>query len=210
MRQVREYDLRDEFEPASPAMSFLFSDFPLLRKDVEGMLRNIQTPIFAAGEAVTEPGVIHLFDSQEAFDQWARMTRFARKFDQIASIIERAQGKPEATLSGIRLVSNTSVERQWPAASSSADMTAAVGATFYEGEGFAGRKFSTEAAAISDLADIEFSRQAASIRVSGVCLLTSQVGFAGSRLYLVGDPEVRVANLEDWGFNKCAASAIII
>jgi hypothetical protein len=210
MRNVGEHNLREALEPASPALSFLFSDFPLHRKDVEGMIKNIDTPIFAAGEAVSEPGVIHLFDSQEAFDSWARLTRFARKFDQIAKIIERTHGKVMLNSHAVQLVSNVPVERQWPVAHSSADLDTPVSATFYEQEDFGGRVFSTEAAAIADLADIEFSMQAASMRVSGVCLLTSETGFHGARLYLVGDPEVRVPRLHDWGFSKRAASAIII
>ena len=211
MHEVREYELSEELEKPSPAVSFLFSDFPLHRKEVEGMIKHIDTPIFAAGEAMSDPGVIHLFDSQEAFEHWARMTRFAQKFDEIHKIIGRARkGTDVSSASAIQLLSNVPIERQWPAAHSTADPTATVGATFYEGDDFTGRRFSTGAAAIADLSEIEFFKRAASIRVTGVCLLTSHVEFEGARLYLVGDPELRVAKLLDWGFDKNAASAIIV
>lgn len=211
MLKVREYSSSEKLaESSGPALSFLFSDFPLHRKDVEGMIKNIDTPILAAGEAASEPGVVHLFDSQEAFDVWARMTRFARKFNQIADVISRSQGRQSANRQAVQVVSNMPIEGQWLRAVSTADVDSSISATFYEGEHFIGRQFKTEAAAIADLADIEFSMQAASIRVSGVCLLTSEMDFGGARLYLVGDPEVEVPCLHDWGFSKRAASAIIV
>jgi hypothetical protein len=206
-------DNRTREASATPGgLSFLFSDFALQRNEIEDMMSNIENPILAAGDAIGDPGVVHLFDSQDAFDQWAQRTRFAQKFEEIHNIVRRARlGMPsDPSGKAVRLVSNSPVESRWELAGHSSAPMTDIGATLFEGAAFHGRSFTTAAAAISDLNDIDFFNQVSSIRVSGVCMLADQISFGGARLYLVGDPRLNITDLKAWGFNNCAASAIIL
>ncbi len=225
------------YQPAADQVSgddlnFVFNGFLLSRKDILRMINNIPSPILAAGTGLFDPNVVHLFDSQDAFDQWSLTTRFADRFVRINEIIHRARRfvSPTPWQTTVRLIANTPIDARAMAAVGDGSRTANVSrihagilpdletsetdeesgglALLYEELNFGGRCFTLGPAAISDLSDIDLFKQVKSVRCSGVCLLTDQVTFGGARLYLVGDPTLHIADLREWGFTNGAASAI--
>ncbi len=198
-------------------VSFLFSEFLLKRSDIQRMINNIQSPILATGDGLADPNVVHLFDSQEAFEDWARSTRLASKFAKIDALASRMQA--EHRLAGgvdspavhgndaTTVVSNQ--DMILPANAEGSDTLNDL-AVVYEGANFTGRSHAMGASATPDLNALGMLNQIGSARVSGICLLTDQTWFHGARLYLVGTPLLEVSDLKAWGFNANAASAIVM
>jgi hypothetical protein len=83
-------------------------------------------------------------------------------------------------------------------------------AIIYEEENYQGQWYPVSATAIPNLANVEMYNKVSSLKVSGICLLTDQTYFNGMRLYIIGSPMVEVPSLKAWGFDKVAASAIIV
>lgn len=200
--------------------NFLFSDFLLPNSDGQKMISALNSPILATGEGLHEGNLIHVFDSQEAFDSWARKTEYADRFDKIEFIISDARRQREMMIgeptSGPRLVSNKSLTQlTMPQAKSSkaAEFGAkypSPAAVIYEEENFTGQWYPISGTAIPNLANVEMYNKVSSLKVSGICLLTDQTYFNGLRLYVIGSPTAEVPSLKAWGFDKVAASAIIV
>ena len=199
------WDIQD-FRPGKKASAdgpdFKFDTYHMDRNQVEKMMRNIVDPVLVAGEAVAEPGVIYLFDSQDSFDAWAIHTRFAKDFQKIASIIHDAH-KEAGNASNKKANKHTSPRLAGGKSSDSA-------MTLFEDANFSGKTFSSGPCIINDLNDIHFSQCVKSIKVHGTCLLTDQPFFGGLKFYLTGDPTIEVADLARWGFNNSAMSAVIL
>jgi len=197
-------------------VSFLFSEFMLKRSEIQRMINNIPTPILAAGDGLADPNVVHLFDSQEAFEDWARSTRLAARFAKINSVASgmQAQHRLSGGISGLvaektahTVVSNDNLIL--PASAAGLVETTDL-AVLYENADFGGRSYSMGASAMPNLSAMGMFNQIESLRVSGICLLTDQTWFHGARLYLVGTPLLEVRDLKAWGFNDRAASAIVM
>jgi hypothetical protein len=211
-------------ETAAEQYNFLFSDFLLPNSDGQKMINTIEKPILATGDGLEEGNLIHVFDSQEAFDAWARGTDFAERLAKIDFIIadtrhqrEMQIGTPEPSPVGPKLVSNKSLDElsskpssQTSTASSTEVVDRAPAAIIYEEENYQGQWYPVSATAIPNLANVEMYNKVSSLKVSGICLLTDQTYFNGMRLYIIGSPMVEVPSLKAWGFDKVAASAIIV
>jgi hypothetical protein len=211
-------------ETAAEQYNFLFSDFLLPNSDGQKMINAIETPILATGDGLEEGNLIHVFDSQEAFDSWARGTDFADRLAKIDFIIadtrhqrEMQIGTPEPSAVGPKVVSNKSLEDLSTKQSSRTSMASMHGsperapaAIIYEEENYQGQWYPVSATAIPNLANVEMYNKVSSLKVSGICLLTDQTYFNGMRLYIIGSPMVEVPSLRAWGFDKIAASAIIV
>jgi len=195
-------------------ISFQFSDFMLKRSDAQGMMNNIPAPILATGNGLTDPNVVHLFDSEEAFADWARMTRLAPKFAKIDELARNLQIQNRIACDEIlvangrehTVVSNEDLILPASAGFAQTDDLAVV----YENAEFGGRSHTLEAGAMPNLSMLGLFNQISSVRVSGICLLTDRTWFHGARLYLVGAPMLEVSDLKAWGFNNRAASAIVM
>src|SRR5688572_7859863 len=72
-------------------VSFQFSDFLLKRREVQSMIEHIPNPILVTGDGLADPNVVHLFDSEEAFDHWVSSTRLAKKFEQMHKVTSEIQ-----------------------------------------------------------------------------------------------------------------------
>lgn len=211
-------------ETAAEQYNFLFSDFLLPNSDGQKMINTIETPILATGDGLEEGNLIHVFDSQEAFDAWARGTDFAERLAKIDFIIadtrhqrEMQIGTPEPSPVGPKLVSNKSLDELSAKPSSQTSIKPndggadrAPAAIIYEEENYQGQWYPVSATAIPNLANVEMYNKVSSLKVSGICLLTDQTYFNGMRLYIIGSPMVEVPSLKAWGFDKVAASAIIV
>jgi hypothetical protein len=201
-------------------ISFLFSEFLLKRAEIQRMINNIQSPVLAAGDGLADPNVVHLFDSQEAFEDWARMTRVASKFSKLNKVVAEMQaeyrlsgGNPSLPIIGEKnahtvvssedLILPGSLNSQFEGSTSDV-------AVLYENTDFTGRWFPLGPTAMPNLSVMGMHNQISSLRVSGVCLLTDRTWFHGARLYLVGTPLLEVRDLKAWGFNDRAASAIVM
>jgi hypothetical protein len=203
---------------AAEQYNFLFSDFLLPHSDGQKMISSIETPILATGDGLEEGNLIHVFDSQEAFEAWARTTEYAERLAKIDFIIadtrrqrEMQIGTPEEPAQGPRLVSNKSFEQlSAPVVRKDVAHDRAPAAIIYEEENFQGQWYPVSATAIPNLANVEMHNKVSSLKVSGICLLTDQTYFNGMRLYIIGSPMVEVPSLRSWGFDKVAASAIIV
>jgi hypothetical protein len=199
-------------------VSFLFSEFLLKRSEIQCMINNIRTPILATGDGLADPNVVHLFDSPEAFEDWARHTRLAAKFAKVDALASGMQAQHRLA-NGV--VSSSSIEGRnsamvvsnqdliLPADDAGMNATSDI-AVVYENANFTGRSHSMGASAMPDLNAMGMFNQIKSLRVSGICLLTDQTWFYGARLYLVGTPLLEVNDLKAWGFNDRAASAIVM
>ncbi len=176
----------------------------------------IREPVLVARGTVSEPQVVHLFDSHGSFKVWARSTRFAAQFEHITDIVTRTRMRRDVVLPEELshreldvLLGNAPIDRQWAAMGGSATSSEST-ASIYEERNFAGRSIETGPCAIDDLSDIEFTRSITSVRVKGVCLLTELKYFGGTRIYITGDPLVEIPDLGVWGFTRRAASMIIV
>ena len=193
---------------------FVFEKFYFNRNHLDRFMRQIDEPVLVAEGTVSEPQVIHLFDSHHSFEEWSRDTRFAAQFEHIADIVARTRSRHDVVLPeepqnrGLdMLLGNAPIDREWsgiPAAIHNAS------ASIYDEKNFEGRSMATGPCAIDDLTDIEFNQCIASIKVHGVCLLTELKNFGGKRIYLTGDPILEIPNLGEWGFDQKAASAIVV
>ena len=214
---------QSRIDTAAEQYNFLFSDFLLPNSDGQKMIHSIESPILATGEGLDEGNLIHVFDSQEAFEAWARGTEFANRLAKIDFIIadtrhqrEMQIGSPAPSAVGPKLVSNRSFDQlSTPAVQTSSHRAAsspdrAPAAIIYEGENYQGQWYPVSATAIPNLANVEMYNKVSSLKVSGICLLTDQTYFNGMRLYIIGSPMVEVPSLRSWGFEKLAASAIIV
>jgi hypothetical protein len=125
-------------------------------------------------------------------------------------------GTPEPSSVGPKLVSNQSFDQlSTPAAQTSTRREAgspdrSPAAIIYEEENYQGQWYPVSSTAIPNLANVEMYNKVSSLKVSGICLLTDQTYFNGMRLYIIGSPMVEVPSLRAWGFDKLAASAIIV
>lgn len=201
--------------------SFLFSDFLLPNSDGQKMISSIETPILATGEGLQEGNLIHVFDSQEAFDAWARTTEYADRFAKIDFIIGDARRQREMMIGSVaeptqgpKLLSNKSIEQLSAANGRNGNVLQverrSPAAVIYDEENFQGQWYPIAASAIPNLANVEMYNKVSSLRVSGICLLTDETYFNGMRLYIIGSPLAEVPSLKSWGFDKVAASAIIV
>jgi len=198
-------------------ISFLFSEFMLKRSEIQRMINNIQSPILAAGDGLADPNVVHLFDSQEAFEDWARSTRMAAKFAKLDQTVMSMQaqhrlsgGNSSTTVSETKVESTVVANTDLILPSTTGPVATEDAAVLYEGTDFTGRSYSLGETAIPNLSATGMYNQISSLRVSGICLLTDATWFHGARLYLVGTPLLEVRDLKAWGFNDRAASAIVM
>lgn len=195
---------------------FEFDQYYFNRERLDHFMDHIREPVLVAGGSVSEPQVVHLFDSHEAFDVWARSTRFAAQFEHISDIVTRTRARRDVVLPEEPwnreldvLLGNAPIDRQW-AGLHVKTAVADASASLFEEKNFGGRLLETGPCAIDDLGDIDFYRSITSIKVRGVCLLTDLKLFGGTRIYFTGDPLVEIPNLGTWGFSKRAASAIVV
>jgi hypothetical protein len=49
-----------------------------------------------------------------------------------------------------------------------------------------------------------------SAKIRGCLMLSDQINFGGYRFYVTGDPVIQVPDMNRWGFDKAARSAILI
>ncbi len=173
-------------------------------------------PMLIAGGTASEPQVIYLFDSNEGFESWARATRFAAAFAHIADIVKRTRARNDIEFeedpkrpNTVQVISNSPIDREWakliiPPSKLESN------ATLFEDHRFAGKSMATGPCAIEDLSDVDFYKNISAIKVRGLCLLTDLKYFGGTHFYITGDPVVEVPDLTTWGFNRRAASAIVV
>jgi hypothetical protein len=201
-------------------VSFMFSDFLLKRGEVERMMNNIQSPILATGSGLADPNVVHLFDSEEAFEAWTRSTQLAGKFakmHQVVSELQRSHNMSDANFANgaadsdapRTVVSSSDISNGSGAAEAFDGITSDI-AVLYENPNFTGRWFPLGPTAMPNLSIMGLYNQISSLRVSGICMLCDKTWFHGAKLYLVGTPLLEVADLKEWGFNDRAASAIVM
>lgn len=215
---------------ADGQISFMFDEVLLNKEHIKHIIRNIQSPVLVTGHGVSDPNVVHVFDSQEAFEQWAQTTKFAAKFTQMHKAIASLQRRH-------RMNDLSALKREKPVfdrvfvdpISSETDgftgdelvegpdgsFTVPGGAksdiaVLYESPDYNGRWFPMGPTALPNLSVVGMHQQVSSLRLTGICMLCDQTWFRGARLYLVGDPLLQVDDLQDWGFNDRAASAIVL
>jgi len=206
-------------------ITFMFEEIELQKPQIERLIRNIQSPVLVTGHGISEPNVVHLFDSQEAFEDWAAGTKFAPKFVQMNKAIASLQRQHRLNdLSALRrekpIFDKVFVD---PMAEESLGYSEAADGSYpipggsksdiavlYEQPNFQGRWFPMGPTALPNLSVVGMHQQVSSLRLTGICLLCDQTWFHGARLYLVGDPLLQVSDLRDWGFNDRAASAIVL
>ncbi len=191
---------------------FMFDGNVLTLQEFRYFLANVQEPVIVAGAATTEPNLVHLFDSRDAFEDWGSHTYLAYYFERINEIIHRFR-HPEAAADrkhGVGFIANVPDGRDMSELPTNWPITQTPQATLYENKGFTGREVSIGTAAITDLGEFNFSNIASSARVQGVLMLSDRVNFGGYRFYITGEPRIDVPDMTRWGFDKAARSAVLI
>jgi hypothetical protein len=189
---------------------FMFDGHVLTHREFEYFLINAYEPVIVAGAAIDERNLVYLFDSQDSFEAWGQHTRYAKAFARTEELISlhREQNYVETPNLGVTVVSNAPIETAKEAIVM-ANPVRQSSALLYEGTGCSGRVVALGVSAIADLAEFEFSDSVCSARVSGVLMLSDEVCFEGYRFYLTGAPFIQVPDLDRWGFNQSARSAIV-
>jgi hypothetical protein len=198
--------------PSDGGPLFIFDGNVLTHNEFQYFLANVNEPVIVAGRAVAEPNLVQLFDSRDAFLDWGQNTQYAFQFDRIEEITHRYRySHPvKGTKLGIGLISNMPIQRKPKDEPVIWRQNDEPMATLFEGQGFSGREISVGMAAISDLGDLEFANVMSSAKVRGCLMLSDQVNFGGYRFYVTGDPVIQVPDMNRWGFDKAARSAVLI
>jgi hypothetical protein len=193
---------------------FMFDGNVLTRRQFEYFLINTHEAVIVAGTAVEERNLVYLFDSRDAFEAWSRWTRFAQSFAHADELAHRYHNRnySETPDFGVTVLSNAPLEPK----KEDIGIAQAIEqpgrhskALLYEGTGFSGRTMTLGVSAIADLNEFEFSDSICSARVNGVLMLSDEVSFDGYRFYITGSPYIAVPDMQRWGFNKAARSAIV-
>src|ERR1051325_934538 len=78
-----------EFVGTSTRPKFDFSGIPLSFEQATHFIKASYHPVLAREITSSGASIVHIFDSQEAFLDWALKTRFAKHFEKIERIIDR-------------------------------------------------------------------------------------------------------------------------
>jgi hypothetical protein len=213
------YAIEEDFRPVKPPPPadggplFFFDGFYLTREQLDSFLKNIRDPVAIAGTAAAAPNIVHLFDSPEAFEAWGSTTRFSSEFGEISNIISRSRvGLPQESprSSGVGLVSNVPIEREWSTVPVYRPVNYEASAMLYDAMRYRGTMMRLGPAAVADLSDLDFANKLRSMTVRGVAMLTDKTDFGGFRFYITGDPLIEVPDMIRWGFDKAARSMIVL
>ncbi len=193
---------------------FYFDGHVLTHRQFEYFLINTREPVIVAGSATEEQNLVHLFDSRDAFEAWSQRTIYAESFARSEELVRlyRYQNYSEGSDAGVTVISNTQLESDKNASAQRLTIDRSgwsSKAHLFEGTDFTGRMVSLGVSAIADLNEFEFADTVCSARASGVLMLSDEVSFDGYRFYITGSPHIAVRNLQRWGFNKAARSAIV-
>jgi Beta/Gamma crystallin len=193
---------------------FVFDGNVLTHRQFQYFLINTREPVIVAGSAVDERNLVYLFDSRDAFEAWSQRTVYADSFARADELVRlyRYQNYSEGSDLGVTVLSNDplDMDKSNPSQHLMIDKSGwSSKAHLYEGTGFSGRVVSLGVSAIADLNEFEFADTVCSVRASGVLMLSDQVSFNGYRFYITGSPHIAVRDLQRWGFNKAARSAIV-
>jgi len=193
---------------------FIFDGNVLTHRQFQYFLINTREPVIVAGSAVNERNLVYLFDSRDAFEAWSQRTVYAESFARADDLVRmyRYENYSEGASAGVTVLSNEPLGQEHPDPSQRlvidrSGMSSR--AHLYEGTGFSGRVVSLGVSAIADLNEFEFADTVCSAKASGVLMLSDKVSFGGYRFYITGAPHIAVHDLQRWGFNKAARSAIV-
>ncbi len=194
--------------------NFIFDGQELTHRQFQYFLINTHEPVIVAGSAVDERNLVYLFDSRDAFEAWSQRTIYADSFARSQELVRlyRYQNYSEGSDAGVTVLSNSQLDadKNSPTERLTIDRSGwSSKAHLYEGTDFSGRVVSLGVSAIADLNEFEFADTVCSARASGVLMLSDKVSFDGYRFYITGSPHIAVRNLQRWGFNKAARSAIV-
>jgi hypothetical protein len=201
-----------------PAMdggpNFVFDGNVLTHRQFQYFLINTHDPVIVAGSAIEERNLVYLFDSRDAFEAWSQRTIYADAFARSEELVRlyRYQNYSEGAEMGVTVISNSQLDADKNASTQRLTIDRSgwsSKAHLYEGVDFTGRVVSLGVSAIADLNEFEFADTVCSARASGVLMLADEVSFDGYRFYITGSPHIAVRNLQRWGFNKAARSAIV-
>jgi phage anti-repressor protein len=194
---------------------FIFDGNVLTRREFQYFLINTHEPVIVAGSAVDERNLVYLFDSRDAFQAWSHRTIYAEAFERAEDLVRlyRYQNYSEGADLGVTVLSNNplDVDKSDPAQQRAIIDRSGLSskAYLYEDTDFSGRVVSLGVSAIADLNEFDFADTVCSARASGVLMLSDEVSFDGYRFYITGSPHIAVRDLQRWGFNKAARSAIV-
>jgi hypothetical protein len=194
--------------------NFVFDGNVLTHREFQYFLINTYEPVIVAGSAVDERNLVYLFDSRDAFQAWSHRTIYAEAFARSEELVHlhRNQNYSEGADRGVTVLSNNplDVDKSNAAQRTLIEPSAwSSKAYLYEGTDFSGRVVSLGVSAIADLNEFQFADTVCSARASGVLMLSDEVNFDGYRFYITGSPNIAVRDLQRWGFNKAARSAIV-
>jgi hypothetical protein len=194
--------------------NFVFDGNVLTHRQFQHFLTNTHDPVIVAGSAIDERNLVYLFDSRDAFEAWSQRTVYADAFARAEELVRlyRYQNYSEGAEVGVTVISNSQLDADKNAYAQRLTIDRSgwsSKAHLYEGTDFTGRVVSLGVSAIADLNEFEFADTVCSARASGVLMLADEVSFDGYRFYITGAPHIAVRNLQRWGFNKAARSAIV-
>jgi hypothetical protein len=207
-----------DFKGTPTRPKFDFSGIPLDFDQATHFINAAYRPVLAGEITHSGEPIVHIFDSQESFQDWALKTRFAEHFHKIERIIERirqqaqSEGRvvPAEKFQKVNVATNVQTKYDWLFSVEPKQLSDDSHVTLYSEESFQGEQAVLGCSALEDLRDIDFYQRARSVSVHGVCLLTDDILFGGFRFYIIGDPYVSIENLHQWHFDRAAASAIIV